>query len=270
MSNNTITLSSGGKRQLFGSALRTAVQKQRLDTGALVVRKDPMQISNVKTGARSRYGGRKGGGGYGPYQILGSGQRHTNSVYPVPETKFNDITAVGAGFNNTIPSTPVDDGGAVFTLNQLAQNVGASNRVGSSITVTSCSYRFELSLQAGSTTPTSGRVMLIWDHQPNAVVPSVATVSAILSVPSYLSFLNIANTQRFVVLRNTQFSLNPKSDAEIFFEGHVKINMASQYVISGTAYPNTGALMIMYISDQPTGTTTPIIKGCWRYRFKDN
>lgn len=233
----------------------------------------PMDLVATRnfTGAKSKSMPKSGRSGSGPYQMLTRGRSHTDSVYPVPESKFNDITPVGTGFNNTITAANITDAGAVFTLNQLANNSGsASVRLGASIMMKSCSYRFELAVSTTTPTTCSGRVMLVWDHQSNGVAPVVSLVSDILEFPNYLSFLNIANTRRFVVLRNQQFTLTTNNNQELFFEGHCKINMMSQYIAAGTAYPNTGALLIVYISDQPAGPTTPTIKGCWRFRFKDN
>lgn len=205
----------------------------------------------------------------GPYRALTSGGRHTNPTYPRPEIKFIDIDAAGVVFAGSSPQV-ITNNGFVICLNQLAQGLTPSSRIGTSVSVKSCAYRFELDLPPLTTNqvPTSGRVMLVWDKQPNGTVP---VYSAIFTVASYLSFMNVGNVDRFTILRNQQFSLSPNGDQVLFFEGYCKINMQSTWLSTQVTagVPQTGSLLLIYIGDQSTAANQPTISGDWRVRYLD-
>lgn len=236
----------------------------------------PMQITRDMvrpTYRKNGYTSRTTRGGYssrssGPYRVLTYSDRHTNPAYPKPEVKLTDTNAQGTAYAGNAPNT-IQTGGIVLFLNQLAQGVSNGQRIGSQVSIKSCAYRYELDLPAlpANQVPTSGRVMLIWDKQPNG---SLSTYTNIFGVNNYLSFMTPGNADRFVVLRNQQFSLSPNGDQVLFFEGYCKINMRSTYSSDGSSNPQTGALLLVYIGDQGPAVNQPTINGCWRVRYMDN
>lgn len=215
-----------------------------------------------------RYAGRSN---RGPYSALTYGDRHQNPIYPTPEVKYTDIGQDGNGFAAVPAVTPIGTTASIACLNQITAGTGVNQRIGSQITVRNCSYRFELDLPnpaatpTGVPVPTSGRVILIWDKQSNAALP---TFTQIFNVNNYLSFIQPGAVQRFTILRNQQFSLSPNGDQTLFFEGFCRINMRTTY--SSGAIPNSGALLLVLIGDQTTATQQPTISGCWRTRYLDN
>lgn len=204
----------------------------------------------------------------GPYGSLVQTTNHVNPLYPPPEAKYCDRGQNGADFDpGTVAPSPIPNTGTIFIINAIATGVGSQQRIGSQITMRNISYRFELDLPAvvANQVPTSGRVMLIWDRQPNSNAPAFTDI---FTDVSYLSFMQPGAAQRFVILRNQQFSLSPQGDQSLFFEGFCKINMKSTYAASTN--PNSGALLLVYIGDQGTAINQPTISGCWRTRFVDN
>lgn len=205
----------------------------------------------------------------GPYYSLGRNVGHVDPVYPPPEIKTVDNGADGA-----VPATPpvavvIPSAGATVFLNDIANGTGGNARVGISAVIRSCSYRFEVKLPAVTApdlVPCSGRVMLVWDRQPNGQA-SPAAFSDIFEDQTYLSFLNINNNQRFVILRNQQFSLSPNGNEILFFEGFCKINMKTTFLAN--QLPTTGALLLVYICDQTNVASRPSISGSWRVRYVD-
>lgn len=234
---------------------------QRVLPASFTVAKPRARSSRTYNVSTSRYRKRSA-----PYRALTNGDSHTNPVYPRPEVKVFDVNAAGTIFNATNVAQPLDDDGIIICLNQIEQGSNFNQRIGASVAIRNVAYRFELDL--GTTpVPTSGRVILVWDKQPNN---TLTTYGAIFGYNSYLSFMYAPNTQRFVVLRNQQFSLSPNGDQSLFFEGFCKINMKSTYGSSGAQVPNTGALLLVYISDQDTAANQPLIQGCWRIRYLDS
>jgi len=206
----------------------------------------------------------------GPYRALTGGTRHTNPVYPKPELKFYDADEAGVNPPANTPAA-ISNVGTVACLNQLTTGTGVQNFLGNQIAVKSISYRVELDLPAvaANQVPTSGRVVLIWDKQPNG---TLAPFTSIFQAANYLSYINNNFRDRFVILRNDQFSLSPNGDQTIFFERNVKINMLTTFanLQGAAAVPQTGALLLAYIGDQATAANQPTINGWFRIRYYDN
>lgn len=224
----------------------------------------------ASTYTRSRSGYRRYRRRTGPYRVLTSTQRHTNPLRPRPELKIYDADHAGVSPPAT-PAANIPNTGVVVCVNQMITGTGTQNFVGNQITIKQASMRFEVDLPAtpANQVPTSGRVMLIWDRQPNGAVPAFNTI---FSSNSYLAFANINTRDRFVVLRNQQFSLSPNGNQTLFFEEFVDINMTTTFV-SGqatAAVPQTGALLFVYISDQSGADNQPTIAGIIRVRYYDN
>lgn len=214
----------------------------------------------------------------GPYRVLTSGRRHTNSTYPRPEVKYFDSSQVGVQFvvpsGNTGINMP-NGGTCVSLLQHINKGLLANQRVGNRFATKSVSYRFEVDLPVTTSTPAgtpvqcSGRVVLVWDKQPNAAVANWAQV---FQFASYLSFMDVGNADRYTVLRNQQFNLSPMGDQTLFFEGFCKINMDTIWPAGAAddTPPTTGDLLLLYISDQNVVTAQPRIQGLWRVRYIDS
>lgn len=202
----------------------------------------------------------------GPYRSLTSGQHHVNPIYPPSELKFYDSSHNGDAFLGTNTPTQIYTTGQVVTLNNLVNGVNPVSRIGYSVNIKSCAYRYEVVLPSTGG-QTSGRVILLWDKQPNGTTP---IYTSIFSKNSYLAYMDPFNTDRFTVLRNERFSLSPNGDMAVFVEGFVKINMRSTYnpPISSLV-PWSGALWLVYIGEEAQAATNPLIQGCWRIRYSD-
>lgn len=153
----------------------------------------------------------------------------------------------------------------------MVTGTGVQQFTGNQITIKSAAMRFEVDLPAlpANQLPTSGRIMLIWDRQPNGTVPGFTTI---FSSASYLAFANVNTRERFVVLRNQQWSLSPNGNQTLFFEEFVPINMTTTFTNgqSSAGVPQTGALLFVYIGDQATAANQPTIAGIVRVRYYDN
>lgn len=200
----------------------------------------------------------------GPYRQLSNVSRHTNPIYPRPECKSIDLNQTGAVFTGIGAATPVIQAGIINIINNISQGTNNQQRVGLSVATKSVAYRYEVDLATNSNIPANGRCILLWDRQPNA---APATVADVLNGSSYLSYMNLAAKDRFTILRNDLWSLNPQGNTTVFFEGFVRINMQTTY--AGTsATPVSGAILLLAITDQ--GINFPLLNGCWRIRYYDN
>lgn len=219
----------------------------------------PFGYSSNNSYGRGFNGYRRRGG---PYQALTNGARHENPIYPKPEVKFIDFSSV---------STSVDSAGLVFQipLNDIPQGIDGSDRIGQSVSIKNCGYRVNIDQAITGALPSTVRIMLIWDKQPNGAVPAVTDV---LQTANFNSFLNTSYRERFTVLRNDYISLSPEGSQTVFIERFVKINMLAQYTDGALPTPpavanTTGALWLLFISDQPT--ILPLVTFTSRVRFVD-
>lgn len=254
------------KRRRTGSLIIPASMPMQVDTAPSYMSLRNRTSRNYSTA----YRGYRRYGRSGPYQSLSQSDRHQNPVYPTPEVKYLDSGADGNGFTSAAQFA-MSGAGFIACINDVGAGTNFFQRVGNQITVRNVSYRFELDLPnpnsspAGVPVPTSGRVMLIWDKQSNGALPAYTDI---FNLANYLSFMNPAAAQRFTILRNQQFSLSSNGDETLFFEGYCQINMRTTF--GSVATPTTGALLLVYISDQTTAVSQPLISGCWRVRYLDN
>lgn len=242
---------------------------------------DPMVISRLSTGSGSRFSASRnrmvpwytGPHGPrrsskrrripGPYGLLSqsSAARHANPRFPAPEAKIDDL---GIAATN-IPATGVFVSTPTSCINEIAQGTTNATRIGSRVVTKSVAYRLDFELAAATPT-TSIRMILFWDRQPNSYSTALA-VTDILATANYTSFNNPANSDRFVILRNTNLALATNGPQTYFLEDYVKVNMVSSYQNTSTNVPTTGALNCLFLSDQ--ATNMPTVGGTFRVRFVD-
>jgi len=204
---------------------------------------------------------------FGPYSALTAGEGHVNPRYPKPEIKYNDFDADGGFSAAAVVSIPAPLAGRTpESMNTILQGTSQSQRIGYSVNTKSCAYRFTVKL---GPTPVqcNGRFVLVWDKSPNGGVS--ATYSSIFAQDNYLAMQNPYTKDRYVILRNTAFSLSPNGDETLYFEGYVKINMITTYQSDGASEAFTGMLLSTCVSDQALVPNQPLIAGTWRVKFTD-
>jgi len=187
-------------------------------------------------------------------------------VYPRPEIKYLDrpTGTIATPFLVNNAGTGED---AISTLNELAQGVLSTNRIGQQVAVKSVYYQFIFSL-APATTTCVVRYIIFWDRTPKGDKPDISDLLALSS--SYVTApLNLANRDRFVVLADDRIALSPYGEQTKFIDGYRKINQLSTYVDSTEAVkPLTGGLFVLFVSD--VTSNFPRVYGNIRTRYMDN
>lgn len=232
----------------------------------------PMKTQSYSRTSNGRTSGysKSASGKKGPYRVLTGASRHTSPVYPKPECKIYDVDFDAEVPPNTPTKLPMTNTGEVVCINAIPTGTGVGNFIGNQVSIKSVAYRYEIDLPADPVNqqPSSGRVLLVYDKQANG---ALAAYTDIFANPNYLAFANPNSRDRFVILRNDQWSLSPQGDQTLFFERYVPINMVTTFAngSNGTTVPHTGAILLVYISDQ-TADSRPIISGVCRVRYYDN
>lgn len=123
------------------------------------------------------------------------------------ELKFLDI-------GNDTPNVPVG-GGMIPTMNVIPQGTGESERIGRKCIIRKIRHRYALTvpgqIEAGPTFTASDIVRVIFyvDKQCNGQDAVVGDILA--PVPDFQSFFNLQNSQRFAILHDRTYALNPTS-----------------------------------------------------------
>lgn len=165
--------------------------------------------------------------------------------------------------------------GVTTLIPVIPQGAGESQRIGREVQLASVQIHGYCS--AKTTTVTSrGRIMLVWDKQPNA---ALAAVTDILTANSSQALLNDQNKKRFRVLLNEFFVFSgnittPSTGMEIYpFQRFVKLRKRMiTYGTVGTGVIGdikTGALLLLTTGDIATGTGSAQLQATFRVRFYD-
>lgn len=232
-------------------------------SAAAVARSRSMARRGKITGAARGY--LRTGGFYGRYRAPGRLAQGT-------ELKFFD------GVNST---AAVGVGGTIAqdSLNEIAQGVGESQRVGRKCTLKKLNMRGECTLPAATNaTNTSDRLRLVvyHDKQTNG---AAAAVTDILESATQDSFLNLANKGRFRILAEKNFTMSAAGATasgaaytygEVVKSYKLNINLNTPIEFDGATGAitemRTNNIGVLLISD--SGLCSCVFR--WRVRYADN
>jgi len=164
-------------------------------------------------------------------------------------------------------------------------------RIGRKVTIKAIQVRGNIFLEqadnmgAGQSEAYTGRIMLIWDSQPNGTAASAADIWAVPGTPH--SYLNLDSRDRFKVLRSEAWSFDPILISSVAtqsvaawnrtnycFEWYLR-NVNLDVIFNGTnggtiADIVSGALLMAFLSD--TGADLTDVQARWisRVRFEDD
>ncbi len=134
---------------------------------------------------------------------------------PMP-TMYVQPTAMPAGekkfFDTTLSSTSLATAGVVLndSLNLIPQNVTETGRIGRKVVIRKIHMRGFMILAANATASSEVyRVMLVLDRQANG---AAATVLNVLDTADEKSYNNLANSGRFLVLKDWYGAMNKTAD----------------------------------------------------------
>lgn len=160
----------------------------------------------------------------------------------------------------------------------LAEGVASGNRVGVKVHFKSWDVRMNITTMLNATiatgttaitgTPAIMDVFYVWDKQPDGATPAVATIFTTTTTP--LTFGNIGQLDRFVVLRRKRYVLDGV-DALLFEEQeHIPLDITTRFP-DATGAPNTNDFYIVAICNnaQAAATLNGGISYVSRLKFTD-
>lgn len=186
---------------------------------------------------------------------------------PKQELKAFDVALRTNSFS-TIAGPPVFD-----ILNAVVNGAELYQRVGRKLYMKSIHVRGVIQ-PSGASMEAAGRLLVIYDSQPNAAAPLIATLlqdSNAAAATTWASEINLINRQRFKILRDTQFlfgaALNVAGQTELVpdpirnslnVEMFIKLNglEAIYNATNGGTIADiaSGAIFLVAIGDANVGT----------------
>lgn len=198
----------------------------------------------------------------GPAIRFGGYRRPTMKM----EKKFVDLASATYALNTT---------GSIALIPVVAQGAGESQRIGRKINLMSVQMH-GYCLSDTATVTARGRVMIVYDRQPNA---ALAAITDVLDTISSQSFLNDQNKNRFRVLYNRHYAFSgnittPATGKEIkIVDEFIKLRkLETTYGVVGTGAIGdikTGALLLVTVGDVAAGTADANAVLGFRVRFYD-
>lgn len=195
---------------------------------------------------------------------FGTGSRRRFSY----ERKFVDLAAASYAANTT---------GSITLIPVIPQGASASQRIGKKAVLKSIQAH-GLLVSDNTTLVTNGRYLLVWDRQPNAVLPAI---TAVLDTANYMSFTNDSNKDRFLILRDKKFAVagnnltaGQQTDRSIhainFFQRLPNLETHYGTVGDGTIGDiNSGALYLVTVGSTASGTADCNFQFGFRVRYID-
>lgn len=159
---------------------------------------------------------------------------------------------------------------AAQDLNIISQGATAETRIGRKIVMTSLEIRWTWSLAIGAVGGSPLRILVVYDKQANAAAPAITDI---LATNSFLGLMNLANSERFVILVSQ--ILEPISTGNnISVGGTIYRSMRLETVFNDTnggtiGDIQTGSVTMWFAQDGQVTTANPTVGYNTRVRFED-
>lgn len=185
--------------------------------------------------------------------------------------KLKNFINVEFKHHETELDSTIFDSGTVQCQNLLTLGDGASDIDGQQCRFKSIQCYCRTQMQAS--TPAVCRIIYFIDLQARGTAPGLADVLA-TGVSSYAVTCprNLNNRKRFVILKDHIFTLTPMQPVREF-KYYRKLDLKTVYDINPSGDVSdiqSNPIYILFISDQPSGSTAPIITHSSRLRYIDN
>lgn len=187
---------------------------------------------------------------------------------PGPERKFIDSNGSCSPATLAIGASSAGDSGtptnpnSYFLINGISQGTDATTRIGRKIKMKSLQIRWTVSTQLPATGLNPAglvagdvRVLVVYDRQCNGVLPAVTDILQSGTVSCVTSPMNLNNRERFIVLVDKFFHLDPQGPGSHVFRCYRKIPASAQDVIFNAGNAGTIADIVTGAVIVVTATT---------------
>ena len=129
------------------------------------------------------------------------------------EIKFFDVSITNGTWPLIASATGAEPATAfagITELNDILQGAGAYQRVGQKVVIKSFAFKCNLELGGAPPVMGNGRIMIIYDRQPNGAFPSISDILSInvSTAPVFTSGINMSKKSRFSILTDQYIDLD--------------------------------------------------------------
>lgn len=204
------------------------------------------------------------------------GGRSKMMVKPTVEIKSFDQTFAANTVIVAFPSIahgtgPADLSNGMTHVNAVVQGADYYKRIGQKINMKSCQLDFTVGAPTSYTVPCVVRWCLIYDRQPNADYPSIGDIFyTSAGATTFNSGVNMQNRNRFSVIRDQRFTLDPAQDLLKPVHEFVKLSHETDFnqTNAGTIGDlTTGSLLFMIGYDGTIAEPAPTLIS-WQSRIR--
>ena len=130
-----------------------------------------------------------------------------------PEVKFFDVTVTNGSWpliGTVAGAEPTTAFASITELNDILQGAGAYQRIGQKLTMESIAFKCNIELGGAPPVMGNGRIMVVYDRQPNGAFPSISDILSInvSTAPIFTSGLNMSKKSRFSILCDEYIDLD--------------------------------------------------------------
>lgn len=202
-----------------------------------------------------------------PVVVIGARQSRYPRLRRANKSELNyvDLASASYGLNTT---------GSITLIATIAQGTTVNQRVGKKAQYKSILMRGLVT--AGTTgTTADGAALIIYDKRPTGALPVITDV---LTAIRSDAFMNDNNTGRFQVIRRFNYTCcgnaaTPSTGTEAQnVDEYIKFNGPITFESAGTGAIgdiDMGALYLITVGNQATGTTSPNLSVSFRVRFTE-
>jgi len=180
-----------------------------------------------------------------------------------PEIKNADVA---------IAMTPVSATPTIESLTDaIAEGTTGVTRVGQKILLKSLDCIFDVRATTSNTQASFADIILVWDKQPNAAIPTVGSI--FVSPTTNLTYTNLNALERFVVLRREHVAFGDPflgaGEVSKCLKWHVPLDLATRFP-DATGSPLTNDLYIVALSPGVAASLNTIsFTGICRLKYTD-
>lgn len=162
-------------------------------------------------------------------------------------------------------------------INGVAEGSDFTQRVGRKVTWSSITMRWRAVISPTTPWPANVRAMLVYDRQPNGVMPFISDIINIGGSGAIddTSLNNLNNRDRFWVIMDKTLSISPNGPEIQFRKKFKRVNTNTQYkgITSAIDDISSGGFYLLFIPDSFSGQTDALaarVAYSVRMKFVDN
>ena len=205
-------------------------------------------------------------------------RRYVPAMQVGPRRELKSVDAVDATPRALVAVASVVGGSSLATGMTIINGSNAGDasyeHIGKSVSGQSLALECEFSQPQTDASASVIRLLVIYDRQSNGAYPLIGDLLANnASAPTFDAGINIGYRERFAVLRDQQFILDPASALTHHYETYIRKQTDTNYIGTSNAIASIGSGAIYLVSFylQLLGTTAPImVSRHSRFRYYDS